>query len=225
MFLESDHTRRFAMGVAAQKIVMCPKDPFSGDQIMEKGKSFELEVKALIEYMLKMGDLALIPERATTFHRKGYFSKDRNTEIITDVSLEVFREGQDRPFLILIWECKDYNSSVPVDDVEEFHAKLEQIGVHKIKGTMITRYGFQSGAITFAESKGIGLARVLPDGAVSMILESVQYCSKDRVLHGLTEQNTEHLTSRYHGLTSSGEAVIEIHDQMLLEIQKARLQN
>lgn len=188
---------------------------------MTKGEAFELKVKEMIDYMLKQGELALIPEYVKTFHRKGYYSNDRKKDIIMDVSIEVFRKNNETPFLVWIWECKDYGKPVPVDDVEEFHSKLEQIGLHKTKGTMISTFGFQQGAIDYAESKGIGLARVLPEDAVSMILESVQMGSREQVIHGLTEQDTLSICSWYHGLTSSRIPVVELHDHILYEIRES----
>ncbi len=42
-----------------------------------------------------------------------------------------------------------------MDEVEEFHDKMRQVGAHK--GTIVTRLGFQSSAITYAKSHRIGL--------------------------------------------------------------------
>ncbi len=42
-------------------------------------------------------------------------------------SLELFVQGNTVPSIIWIWECKDYtSSSIPVDDIEEFHSKLDK---------------------------------------------------------------------------------------------------
>jgi hypothetical protein len=68
-------------------------------------------------------------------------------------------------------ECKDYRGSIPVDDVEEFHAKLQQIGADNTKGMIFTRTGvYQKSAISYARSKGICLARILPDEQVEYIV-------------------------------------------------------
>jgi hypothetical protein len=53
-------------------------------------------------------------------------------------------------------ECKHYKKKVPVDDVEEFHSKIDDIGAHK--GIVITTVGFQVGAIKTAKARGIALA-------------------------------------------------------------------
>ncbi len=60
------------------------------------------------------------------------------------------------PVLIWLWECKDYpNRKVKVDEIEELHSKKMQVGAHK--ATVVTRNGFQSSAVAFAKSNGIGL--------------------------------------------------------------------
>ena len=79
-----------------------------------------------------------------------------------------------RPSIIIIIECKDYSNSIPVDDVEEFHAKLQQVGADNTKGIIITQNGcFQKSALTYAESKGIALARILPSNQVHYVYFSM----------------------------------------------------
>ena len=52
-------------------------------------------------------------------------------------------------------ECKNYKSEVSIGKVRDFCAVLEDIG--NIKGIMVTKKGYQSGALQFAESKQIDL--------------------------------------------------------------------
>ena len=64
-----------------------------------------------------------------------------------------------------------------MDELEEFHAKLSQIGGDNTKGTVITSKGaFQAGAVRYAKAKGIGLARLLPG-------EQVDWISYDALPH------------------------------------------
>ena len=57
---------------------------------------------------------------------------------------------------LFLVECKCYGHSVPVDDVEEFHSKIDDIGAHK--GIMVTTVGFQEGTVKTARGRGIALA-------------------------------------------------------------------
>jgi len=127
-----------------------------------KWHKFEDAVFVSLQRVVKSGDLGLHPERAKVYRAKGYFSKDREKEIITDVSIEIFVAGSSVPAIIWVWECKSYAGLVPVDDVEEFHAKLEQIGADRTKGTLIARGWFQESTLKYAASKGIGLATLRP---------------------------------------------------------------
>lgn len=136
-----------------------------------KGTAFENRVYEALTDLLHGDRLCVSPRQARVFKKKGYYSRDRNSEISTDVSIEVCLPGHDRPTLVWVFECKDYAGAVPVNDVEEFHAKLNQIGEDNTKGTFVTSGALQKGALVFARSKGIGVIRLLPDGQVEHVLE------------------------------------------------------
>jgi hypothetical protein len=89
----------------------------------------------------------------TVHHKKVYTGRVSHRNIIVDVSFNYSIAGSDLLFLI---ECKLYSHSVSVDDVEEFHSKIDDIGAHK--GIMVTTIGYQSGAIKTAKGRGIALA-------------------------------------------------------------------
>lgn len=56
---------------------------------------------------------------------------------------------------LLIIECKDYKSPVPITAVEAFRTKLEDVGADK--GVMVSSSGFQQGAVETAKAYGIEL--------------------------------------------------------------------
>ncbi|MBI4447172.1 MAG: restriction endonuclease [Acidobacteria bacterium] len=124
---------------------------------MTKGTCFELEVFDAVRRNL--GQFGLRPDACLVHYRKGYFSKDRHRKIIFDISIELYVSGSEQPSLIWVWECKDYSNPVPVSDVEEFHAKIQQLGEDNTKGTLISRGVLQKSALAYAISKGIGVAR------------------------------------------------------------------
>ena len=137
---------------------------------MSEATLFERLAMKLVRKELCKGNLGLDPKLAKIRYKPAYFSRDRKKEIIFDFSIEVRRNGAVLPFLIWIWECKNYTHRVPVDDVEEFHAKLEQVGADKTKGSMITRLGFDKGSSEFAVSKGIGLWLLPPKETYLMVV-------------------------------------------------------
>ena len=149
-----------------------------GEIIMAKntGLALENEVYQVVSNLVKNNNFILANPYVKVHKKKGYYSKDRESNIIFDVTVEKYWEDPDthpgiKPALIVVIECKDYAHSVPVDDVEEFHAKLQQIGADNTKGMMITRKGsFQPGALKYANSKNIGIARVLPHDQLDFLL-------------------------------------------------------
>lgn len=95
---------------------------------MKTGKSQELALFTTIKRELRKKRFGLIPECCKVYHQRAYFSPDRNADIVFDIAIEVSLPGATAPFLIWVWESKDYSSPLSVDNVEEFHAKLQQIG-------------------------------------------------------------------------------------------------
>jgi restriction system protein len=86
-------------------------------------------------------------------HQKVFIGQVSQREIKVDLAFTMDVGGAH--FLVLV-ECKHYSSSVSVDNVEEFHSKLDDIGAHK--GIMVTTKGYQDGAVKTAKGRGIALA-------------------------------------------------------------------
>ncbi|WP_338880641.1 ImmA/IrrE family metallo-endopeptidase [Achromobacter veterisilvae] len=124
-----------------------------------KGNSLERRIFELFKTEIDADRFWAKQDCCKIFWKKGYFSRDRGTDIIFDVAIEVYLPGaQDYSCLVLI-ECKNYQHPVPVDDVEEFFAKVQQVAAAKGKAIVASVAAFQSGAREFARSKGIGLMR------------------------------------------------------------------
>jgi hypothetical protein len=145
-----------------------------------KGDAFEQRVFVALAEELRDERLCASPRSAKISRKKAYHSRDRNADIITDVSIEVYLPGRDRPSLIWIFECKDYAGRVPVEDIEEFHAKLQQIGEDNTKGTFVTSGALQRSALAYASCKGIGVIRLLPDDQVVHLVEFLTMASAAR---------------------------------------------
>jgi hypothetical protein len=135
-----------------------------------KGDAFENRVFDSIKKLVDSGDFALNPSCCRLFQKKGYYSRDRGSDIVVDISIEVWMPGADRWSMLWVCECKDYNKAVPVDDVEEFKAKLNQITGVNVKGLFATSSAFQSGAINYSRANGIGLLRLLPKDQIDIVM-------------------------------------------------------
>lgn len=151
---------------------------------VERGNSLELNLFKEFQRLIE-NDLFLSPAaNCKVFRKKGYFSKDRQTNIIFDISIEIsMPKAEDYSILILI-ECKNYSHSVPVDDVEEFFAKTQQISGANIKAIVGSTNGFQSGTVTYSKSKGIGLVRYFDDSDLKWVLNrSIDTSSPKHMAH------------------------------------------
>lgn len=147
---------------------------------VSKGESFEERVYGALSEELRNERLCVVPKHAEIFRKKAYYSRDREANIITDVSIEVFLPKKEHPTLVWVFECKDYSGSVPAADIEEFHAKIQQIGEDNTKGTFVTSGALQSGALTYAKSKKIGVVRLLPSDQLEFIVELMTSVSMSR---------------------------------------------
>ena len=140
------------------------------------GVSFEKEVFTIVRELVKKNNFLIGEPNVKVLKKPKYYSKDREALIECDISVEKYLGNPNkikdlRPSIIVVIECKDYSRAIPVDDVEEFHAKLQQIGADNTKGIMITRNGyFQKSALAYGRSKGIALARILPDEQVHFMV-------------------------------------------------------
>ncbi len=137
---------------------------------MKKGDALEDKAYEIIKSELSEGNLGIAPAMARSFQKKGYFSKDREKDIIVDLSIEVWLPNAENYSLLWVGECKNYGHKVPVDDVEEFKAKLDQIAGKNVKGVIISTNSYQSGALNYAKNQGIGLIRLMPDGQVKWVV-------------------------------------------------------
>lgn len=126
----------------------------------EKGDSFEKKVYDLFSELLSSGDFYLNSKSSKIFRKKSYYSEARKGYITVDISIESYIGNSENYSSLFIIECKNYSKSIPVDDIEEFSSKLNQIGEHNTKGVMVTNSSFQEGTFNFAYSKKIGLVRV-----------------------------------------------------------------
>ena len=161
---------------------------------------YELAVASLIETGIRDGEHGLEPRSARVRRKPKYYSRDRQRDITFDASVEVVRNGQDEPFFYWVVECKHYTKNVPVDDAEEFFAKLQQIGGANSKGTIVSKTGFASGTVSFCRSKGIGLWRYDPNDEMMMVVQADN--ERDHAYEtGLTEC---HESPYFFGLAASG---------------------
>lgn len=132
----------------------------SNSSSYSRGDTFESKTYDLLKILLANDDFYVSGKRSQIFKKKGYYSEKRKSDIIFDIAIETYLPNSSTYSILTLIECKNYQSPVPVNDLEEFDSKIRQISEHNTKGILITNKSFQSGAHNFAVSNGIGLGRV-----------------------------------------------------------------
>ncbi|UUW11215.1 ImmA/IrrE family metallo-endopeptidase [Flavobacterium plurextorum] len=130
---------------------------------VEIGDNFEDKSYDIISTALNSKKLGLIPEFCSVYRKKGYYSVRRKKDIIFDLSIEVTPPGASRPTLLYLIECKNYSSSIPVDDVALFAQYINEIHDYAVKGVFVSNSKLQSGAIEEIKSHGMMLIEVDED--------------------------------------------------------------
>ena len=125
----------------------------------QKGDALEKSIHAFLSAELAAGRFFAKAECCKVRRRPKYFSRDRGSEITFDVSIEMYMPGASEYSALILVECKNYSDSVPVDDAEEFFAKIQQVAAANAKGVIASTGAFQTGTREYARAKGIGLLR------------------------------------------------------------------
>ena len=125
----------------------------------QTGNALERRVYDLLQTEIDADRFWAKKENCRVFWKKDYHSKDRADDIVFDVSVEVYLPGAKEYSHLVLVECKNYAHAVPVNDVEEFFAKVQQVAAANAKSIIASTASFQLGARTFAKSKGMGLIR------------------------------------------------------------------
>lgn len=117
---------------------------------------------------LRAGLFGMDPDAATFKRRPRYHSNDRGSDIVFDLAIEIHMGLSAAPFITILIECKDYSGPIPVDDVEEFKAKLDQCFGKNVKGMLVTSSVLQPGALNYAKSHGIAHASIRVDHSYAL---------------------------------------------------------
>jgi Zn-dependent peptidase ImmA (M78 family) len=161
------------------------------------GLDLEKRVFTFLEEEVATNRFFVRPECCALFHKRAYYSRDRQANIVFDIAIELSLPGSLEPSMLCLIECKNYNHPVPVDDVEEFFAKVQQVAAARAKAIMVASSAFQRGALDFARSKGIGLVRAFPESRFKWVLhrspasfDMARARSRDgNILNGLSLEN------------------------------------
>jgi Zn-dependent peptidase ImmA (M78 family) len=128
---------------------------------IQRGDELEKKTFELLKELLDNDNFFVNGKKSQIHWKKAYFSEKRKGNIIFDITIETFLDGADKYSLLTIIECKNLKRNVSVDDIEEFNSKISEVGEHNTKGILITTNHFQEGALNYANSQNIALAKLL----------------------------------------------------------------
>jgi Zn-dependent peptidase ImmA (M78 family) len=144
---------------------------------IQKGNEFEDRVFFIFSKLLSNDELFIRKEGSVIYQKKGYYSKDRKDNIICDISIESFIKDANKYSMLIVIECKNYKKLIPVDDIEEFKAKLDQIAGKNVKGIMVSRAGFAEGTLKYAAALGIALVRLSDSNEINWDINRATYAT------------------------------------------------
>ena len=129
------------------------------DEDQFAGIAYEQLVAELTDQIVGLKGLVL-------HRRKVYAGKETNHEV--DISFE-YTTG--KVALLFVIECKDWTRPVQKRDVQAFLHVIRDIGAHK--GIIVSRSGYQGGAIAVARANGIALLMAARKGDAVEILHAL----------------------------------------------------
>lgn len=129
-----------------------------------KGLNFEKRVFLALEENVE-NLLGLYRQYCKVFHRKKYYSDKRKGFIEIDISIEVTPPNMSKWITLWAWECKDYTTKVPVEEIDKFSERLKQIGGNNILGGFAISGEIDKTALNVANANGIMVMKLLEDNS------------------------------------------------------------
>lgn len=127
----------------------------------------ELEDKALQVFHKLVADQIILGQEdlIRVFRKKKYKTAARPRGIEFDLTVEIWPPGADRYVMLYVIECKNYKTRLPASQLHELDSKLNQLQVYNIKGIVVTNSMLRKGALEIAESKGLMVVLMQPNGS------------------------------------------------------------
>jgi Zn-dependent peptidase ImmA (M78 family) len=132
---------------------------------VKRGDIFEKRSFQIITTALNERRLGVYSEYCRVYQKRPYYSRLRENNIVFDLSIEVWPPGADRCHFLYLIECKDYEGTIPVSDIEEFIAKIQQVAGINVKGIFITTGDVQESGLKLLRNLNFMFIKVSGDQA------------------------------------------------------------
>ena len=134
---------------------------------VEKGDKLEIQVYNILKKLLLNDDFYLSGKRSKIYLKKDYYSALTKNKIIVDVAIETFLPNKETYSILTVFECKNYETKIPVEKIRAFRSVLDEIGANK--GIIVSKLGIQKGVKDTAVVTNIGLCVVNKDEELNWI--------------------------------------------------------
>ncbi|MGO7050374.1 ImmA/IrrE family metallo-endopeptidase [Rhizobium johnstonii] len=127
-----------------------------------KGNVLEDEFYQYLLLQQEQGELVFGLYPATSckiYRKKSYYCSERGADVEFDIVIEFFREGRPHPHSYVVFECKNYNGTIPELYVNDFSSKLTRLFRHAAKGVVVVSSRLQSGAESVARYSKMGIVK------------------------------------------------------------------
>jgi hypothetical protein len=178
------------------------------------GMILEDTVFAMLQSMISADRLPYKRDQCRVYRRRAYYSPDRGGPVNFENVIEVFRlpdfTDDAKPAHVIFYECKDQGRNVEVGEIDEIVARLAVSFGFSMKAYVVTRKGFARGALNTANSKGIGLIKIMPDNKMHVMMEllteqsiaSKRRAFPQRTLRALLDPDYISSNEQFYGLDS-----------------------
>ena len=122
---------------------------------VKKGDKLEIQIFNILKRLLDNEEFYLSGKRSKIYLKKDYYSALTKNKIIVDVAIETYLPNMDTYSILTVFECKNYETKIPVEKIRVFQTVLNEIGAHK--GIIVSKLGFQKGVKDTAKVTNIGL--------------------------------------------------------------------
>ena len=103
------------------------------------------------------------------YKQKKYYCKTRESYVTFDIVIELNGEGRTKPYLTVLFECKNFANNVPESELNDFSVKVNRIFGHSAKAVMVVSSPLQSGAATTAKNTKMGVVKYDENGFETII--------------------------------------------------------
>nr|WP_210331119.1 ImmA/IrrE family metallo-endopeptidase [Microvirga terrestris] len=135
------------------------------------------------------------PANCKIFKKKGYYCKERGSDVQFDVVIEIYQQGRSKPSFYTVFECKNYEGGIPETCVTDFSDKLGRIFGHAAKGVLVVSSRLQSGADNLARSRSMGIIKYDKAGLEVVADRRGHYCLESRFVKSQIFRNDRSIKS------------------------------